>query len=1372
MGRGRRYRWQGMNTSLSKQQRVRSIMFWLSLWFFCHGSAGVQAAITQSEDGLEFDSEYSLEAVAQTGEPTQDAMVLVFDTRERGQSVRTVTLPFRGVVDVTVDWGDGSEPQSFTTSGDKNHTYAMEGEYTVTITGTKLEQFGAAEQVYANAPKLRRVESFGNLGLQSLSGAFNGAENLTIVPDQIPETVTDLSFMFKGALRFNDPNIALWNVEQVTDMRGMFDTAEVFNQNIAQWNVSRVTDMSYMFANAINFNKDIGAWNVGNVTDMSSMFRAAVKFNQDISAWRVDNVNNMFRMFSNASDFNQDISDWVVNQVTDMGDMFFSAISFNQDISSWNVSSVGFMDRMFQDAASFDQNLANWNLTSVFRMDDMFLGVTLSTQNYSNMLISWADQPLLENVMFHGGNSKFFLGAALAGRTRLIDDLGWYITDGGLELPSLTQYHLPASILRSEPFVVATEFQDASGKRYEYNGQVSIDLVSGTGALQGPLQADAVNGLVVFDSLAIEELDTYEFRTEITFQEPQGTTSTFTSEQTSPEMLVTALYSGGPGRGDSTQGNTDVTLGGDETLLWLGGQEAAEQDWFINANWRKNRVPEDDEFILIPSSDHNPVIAGAAERSVRIENTLNLRGGAQVILQPGPSLTIAENAHVVTEQGTDPNLPALVLKSGARFVDKSSERPLLEIHRQLGSEPPGAHVPGAGKGWRMLASPLETDYGKFTQSIITQGFPGADLPEQNPDAPVTFAPNVLWWDEAYTGSTLQGWRTLNHDENGTHDKALSELEVPAGRGHLYYNFDGVDRPDESTPYLDALPLTMVLRGRENAFADDNGTLHFMYADVNSGSAHFPITYTPREQSNGSSGSGSEHSNNSSNVNFIDRIEADQGWNLLGNPTASALAWNPAENNNDAWSLEQVDHTIYIWDPSANDGAGDYLTWNGVTGSLPNNLIAPFQAFWVKASGEHPRLSFTNAAKSTAPYTFIGGDNQAGGSGKSMPAHPEDAYKPVHPADSPAHDDHYAVHDAHNPSTHHVLDSIYDTFDPTYADNLSDSISGSSESLKAEVVEVHLSGAGMSTRNWLMFSEAGAKAYDRHDAFRLEPLEDTWISSATAMEPGGPSLAINSLPTDLSGVIGLPLYVGAARNGALYKGEFELQWTIPDNWQEGRSIILMDHEERVSIDMLDERSYRFGHTTEMEMVSQSVLAAFKTSEVHESNASERSTGEPSVVYGLPTLPGRIAISSPFQRQTATVKHTPLQSSGVRKPEERPDQFHSTLPTKPGGSLLPKFTILLGPSSELTYVPYEPTLRPNYPNPFNPVTTIPFTISSDQRVRIEIFDVLGRRVTTLLNSDMPSGVHEVRWDASRAASGVYIVRMVTDQGVISRKMTLLR
>ena len=84
----------------------------------------------------------------------------------------------------------------------------------------------------------------------------------------------------------------------------------------------------------------------------------------------------------------------------------------------------------------------------------------------------------------------------------------------------------------------------------------------------------------------------------------------------------------------------------------------------------------------------------------------------------------------------------------------------------------------------------------------------------------------------------------------------------------------------------------------------------------------------------------------------------------------------------------------------------------------------------------------------------------------------------------------------------------------------------------------------------------------------------------------------------------------------------------------------------------------------------------------------------------------------------------------------------------------------------------TLSPNYPNPFNPYTTISFTLEQAQHVNLTVTDTRGQWVATLMNESLSGGNHKLTWNASDLPSGVYIVQLKTPTRIQTRKMTLAK
>ena len=98
---------------------------------------------------------------------------------------------------------------------------------------------------------------------------------------------------------------------------------------------------------------------------------------------------------------------------------------------------------------------------------------------------------------------------------------------------------------------------------------------------------------------------------------------------------------------------------------------------------------------------------------------------------------------------------------------------------------------------------------------------------------------------------------------------------------------------------------------------------------------------------------------------------------------------------------------------------------------------------------------------------------------------------------------------------------------------------------------------------------------------------------------------------------------------------------------------------------------------------------------------------------------------------------------------------------------------GPETETTEeLPEEVSLSVNYPNPFNPGTTIHYALPTAATLRLAVYDVLGREVAVLADGVQAAGGHTVRFDAGHLPSGTYIVRLDTDERSIVRTMTLSR
>jgi hypothetical protein len=95
-----------------------------------------------------------------------------------------------------------------------------------------------------------------------------------------------------------------------------------------------------------------------------------------------------------------------------------------------------------------------------------------------------------------------------------------------------------------------------------------------------------------------------------------------------------------------------------------------------------------------------------------------------------------------------------------------------------------------------------------------------------------------------------------------------------------------------------------------------------------------------------------------------------------------------------------------------------------------------------------------------------------------------------------------------------------------------------------------------------------------------------------------------------------------------------------------------------------------------------------------------------------------------------------------------------------------------SIEFTELPTNYLLNQNFPNPFNPTTTISYSIPSITKVNLKVFDVLGNEITTLVDEVQKSGKYQVEFDGTNLSSGIYLYRLITNNYLQTRKMILIK
>lgn len=256
--------------------------------------------------------------------------------------------------------------------------------------------------------------------------------------------------------------------------------------------------------------------------------------------------------------------------------------------------------------------------------------------------------------------------------------------------------------------------------------------------------------------------------------------------------------------------------------------------------------------------------------------------------------------------------------------------------------------------------------------------------------------------------------------------------------------------------------------------------------------------------------------------------------------------------------------------------------------------------------------------------------------------------------------------------------------------------------------------------WLSFGESTSSG---SDVSLLYPLEAKPFL-ALFTRHNGKALNIRQLPFADGQPLELPLSVEAwqpdAREGAYVpmSGNVELIWpeeqlsSLPSEWD----IELYDHEKNERIDLRKQNSYSFS-------LSQSHDAGMQL-------ANARLTEAPAM-----------------------------------KPVEM-DKHDSEA----------RFMLYVSPpatsSDEQTGLPHRLSLHQNYPNPFNPGTRIDYELPESGNVRLDVFNVQGQRVATLVDKQQTAGHHSSYFDASGLASGVYVYRLTLGNISEVRRMTLIR
>ena len=276
---------------------------------------------------------------------------------------------------------------------------------------------------------------------------------------------------------------------------------------------------------------------------------------------------------------------------------------------------------------------------------------------------------------------------------------------------------------------------------------------------------------------------------------------------------------------------------------------------------------------------------------------------------------------------------------------------------------------------------------------------------------------------------------------------------------------------------------------------------------------------------------------------------------------------------------------------------------------------------------------------------------------------------------------------------------------------------------AAVVRLHMEGeeGGLESTAWLRFSEHGSLDANQGDALKLQPLSaDYAVLGLSSFSEESPLLALKHLPLNLSSPLEIPL-AATATSGTSFTLE-ATRMSIPEGW----NLTLHDTGTGTQIAVEPGMSYDFklGEDEHLQKISS-----------HQENTQGIDPPVPPV------------LASPAKQVT-------------------------------GNGKTARFVLTITPAEIAEAdLPETFALDQNYPNPFNPSTVISYQLPVSSDVRLEVFDMLGRQVATLVEKAVEAGEHQVSFNASNMTSGVYLYRLTAHSSngfhqTFTKKLTLIK
>ncbi len=1269
--------------------------------------------------------------------------------------------------------------------------------------------------------KILSIEQWGEITWSSMGSAFDGCSNLELNASDVPDLseVTELFRMFRGASTMTgaDANWE-WDVSEILNMNQMFLGASNFDGNIGTWTPESATGMAAMFFEASSFNQDIGGWDVSEVEIMGQMFTSASSFNQNIGGWVVSGVEDMAQMFSGAISFNQDISSWDVSNVESMAQMFLGAADFNQDIGGWTPVNVSDMRNMFQNATSFNQNLGAWNIGSVTMMNNMLDNSGLSTENYDATLAGWA-----EFVETNEGPAGIELGAdalfycnATPDREALINEFGWIISGDELvpdcgPAPFITIWQSDNEGPSEDNQI---RIPTASGETYNYN--VYWEDVNDA----------SVNGLEtgIDGDITIEFPEPGTYRVEITGEFPR-----IFFRNVSDRRKILLIEQWGDIIWSSMQEafrraeNLDVTaedtpdLTNVNSLALMFGGAAALTGESANWNWNTSTVTNMGGMFLNASSFNQDInswntssvtdmwemFTGAESFNQDLDNWDVRNVETMEYMFAGATSFNGDITNWDVSSVTEMFTMFEEAESFNRDIsqwDVSTVNTMEEMFKgavSFNQDISQWDVSSVSDMRRMFenATSFNQNLGNWdigSVTLMNRMLDNSGLSSANYDATLSGWAAFVEANEGPAGITLGaeglyyctaapdrdalmnefGWTISGDELFETCGQPVGEDRRILASNQTTYDFTSADFgiDEGQSVKFETLPGQGIILGWGGTLPE--GALA-SYDLLNSN----PYLYQPTDPS----GYGYSFDSFEFRVVSDQGIESEdtytltidmsaaaielthdgEGWRFMGSPVigetyANFLApiWtqgipgsnNPASINPNIYLLDQPAYQwdaefdmedeigpgnafiVFVFDDDNNDGTpdgfpktlaseGDWLPLDGTFefSGLGFDPDEPTSDNFYLLANPHPialdYCEFEVAAMGT--FVTIWDPNTNDGDYITLSCAADDVH--IAPYQAFWVQTTGASPQLSIPQDAYLISEAEGFFKEKVAP--SEGISVLSITVQSEDNKQNKQPFVNTTR--LLISDDGDINPELYNAPHLSPqgLASRWLSFHLLDDAGKPyalrGYTFGGKANTAEEPLTIPLDIRTTQPGS-----YELTWSLPESGGFSGLAYIRDHHTGVLAELSYGNSYRF-----------------KVDASHATSHSER-----------------------------------LKPTG----ESFTEVVNYTASWKQIGEADNRFELILSnsPIDEQLSLPSTIALNQNYPNPFNPTTVISYELPQTEQVRLDVFDITGRHIITLVDGQISAGSHQVTFDASRLSSGVYIYRLQAGGQLFTRQLTLIK